>query len=255
MLLGEPPQTSYDLRFQLMGIPVRIHPFFWLITLLLGIQLKDPMFVLIWVLCAFISILIHELGHALAALAHGWKPWITLYGLGGLASYQPTRHDARSQIIISLAGPAAGFLFIAFVMAAVNASGHPVSFVRGELLPFWVTFEPFENMNMIVLIHSLLWINILWGLINLLPVYPLDGGQVAREICLSLNPRGGIVQSLWISIFTAGAVAVLSLVHFRDFFVAFMFGFLAYENYTTLQRFTGRGGGGSGNPWDSPGRW
>src|ERR1043166_8856978 len=97
--------------------------------------ITSPVDLMIWVAVVFVSILIHELGHALVARAHGWQPWITLYGMGGLASYQPTRHDTRSQILISAAGPAAGFAFIAVILAIVHASGHRVHFVQLGILP------------------------------------------------------------------------------------------------------------------------
>ena len=186
------------------------------------------------------------MGHALAALAHGWRPWITLYGMGGLASFQPTYHDARSRILISVAGPGAGFFFIAFVMAIVHGTGHSVYVAKATGLPYWIFFDPFTSHNLNELINSLLYINIFWGLMNLLPVYPLDGGQIARELCVNTNSSSGMEQSLWISIFTAAAIAVAGLLIFRQPYLAVMFGYLAYSSYTTLQMYTGRGGGGFG---------
>ncbi len=248
MLLGEPPQTQYDLRFHILGIPVRVHPWFWAIAVILGISgggQTPPVDLLIWVGCVFVSILVHELGHACLARAYGWKPWITLYGFGGLASYQPTRHDWRSQVLISFAGPLAGFLFIGLVMAAVQASGHPVQLLPATplvgfhpLFPPWALFAPFESDNINTVIWYLWQINILWGILNLLPIYPLDGGQIARELCLQGNRSRGIEQSLWISIITAGAVAAFCLLN-REIYLAFMFGYLAYTSYTLLQQFSG----------------
>ena len=250
MLLGEPPQTRYDLRFHVFGIPVRVHPWFWAIVVILGISgggETPPIDLLIWVGCVFVSILVHELGHAFTALAYGWKPWITLYGFGGLASYQPTRHDARSQILISLAGPGAGFLFIALVMAIVQASGHSVQLLPNGAVRPWISFVGFENGNLNQIIGSLWFINIFWGLLNLLPIYPLDGGQIMRELCLLTNRTQGIAQSLWISIATAGGVVVFCLLS-GEIYLAFMFGYLAYTSYTLLQQFSG-GGYGGGRQW------
>jgi stage IV sporulation protein FB len=257
MLLGEPPQTRYDLRFHVFGIPVRVHPWFWAIVVILGISgggETPPIDLLIWVGCVFVSILVHELGHAFTALAYGWKPWITLYGFGGLASYQPTRHDWRSQVIISFAGPLAGFLFIGLIMGAVQISGHTVQLLPETplsgfhpLFPPWAFFVPFDSGNLNTLIWYLWQINILWGLLNLLPIYPLDGGQIARELCLQGNRARGIEQSLWISIATAGGVVVFCLLS-GEIYLAFMFGYLAYTSYTLLQQFSG-GGYGGGRQW------
>ena len=110
MILNEPPRSQYDLNFSLLGIPVRVHPLFWLVAVLLGIRgNEDPVPILIWVGVVFVSILVHELGHALTARWYGWEPWITLHSFGGLASYRPTFHDPTSRIVITLAGPGAGF--------------------------------------------------------------------------------------------------------------------------------------------------
>ena len=65
MLIGEPPRTPYDLNFSLLGIPVRIHPFFWLAGLLLGPRQGGPPAILLWIAAVFLAILVHELGHAL----------------------------------------------------------------------------------------------------------------------------------------------------------------------------------------------
>ena len=114
MLLGEPPRTQYDLNFSLLRIPVRVDPWFWLMTLILGSQRRDPASILSWIVAVFFAILIHELGHALAMLAYGLRPWIVLYSMGGLTSYDPRDafrskgSDWLGQIVISFAGPAAG---------------------------------------------------------------------------------------------------------------------------------------------------
>lgn len=247
MILIEPPPTQFDVRFQIFGIPVRIHPFFWLVTLLLGSRNPQPVGMVIWVGVVFISILIHELGHALTARWYGWPPRVTLYAFGGLASFQPSYHDTRSQVLIAAAGPGAGFLFIALIMSVVHASGHYVSVEPANLLPYWVFFEPFPNPNVNALIQSLLYVNIFWGLMNLLPIFPLDGGRIAQELMIQANPGDGLQKSLWLSIFVAGGVALFCGVKFRDVYLALLFGYLALTNYMTLQQLRGRGGGYG--PW------
>ena len=66
MLLGEPAHSPYDLRFRIGRIPVRIHPLFWLVTLIMGAELKDAVLLILWLAACFVSILIHELGDAVA---------------------------------------------------------------------------------------------------------------------------------------------------------------------------------------------
>ena len=82
MLIGEPPPSQADMHFRLLGFPIRVHPFFWLVAVFLGVGTgkneTDPVELLTWVAVVFVSILIHELGHAIMKRAYGGHPWITL---------------------------------------------------------------------------------------------------------------------------------------------------------------------------------
>ena len=249
MLLADPPPSQGDLHFRVLGIPVRVHPWFWGISLLMGMGLgskrADPVNTLIWVVVVFVSILVHELGHAFLQRFYGGRPRITLYGMGGLAICDDCDRSPRSQILISLAGPMAGFLLAALVVAVLAATGHFRGF-RFDLWPIDRTFyDPIEILqdNTVkfsprdTMINDLLWVNIFWGLVNLLPVYPLDGGRVSREVLTISQPRRGIVQSLWLSIAAAGAVAVFGVIVLQSIFMAVFFGYLAYANYQTLQAY------------------
>ena len=70
---------------------------------------------------------------------------------------------------------------------------------------------------------------------NLLPIYPLDGGHIVREVLLYFNPQQGVQQSLILSIFTAGLVAVFGLIKMQDYYIAIFFAFMAYESFMALQ--------------------
>jgi stage IV sporulation protein FB len=254
MLLGEPPPTQGDLHFRVFGFPVRVHPFFWVSTLLLGMGggEADPVETLIWIGVVFVSILVHELGHAFMQRHYGGRPWVTLYGLGGLASCNDCDRSPRAQIIISLAGPVAGFLLALLVILLVRLAGHYVAVIVASnavslterlswkwIRPFVffdVEFLPFASRPLNVVVWDLLQVNILWGLINLLPVYPLDGGRIARELFTLGNPRQGIVQSLQLSTGVAVLIAVYAVTR-RDWYLCLMFGLLAYGSYQALQAY------------------
>ena len=182
--LDPAPATRYDLRFSALGVPVRVHPMFWLASIVFGIQLP-PRLVVIWVGVVFISILIHELGHALTIRAFGWYPLILLYTFGGLAIYQPTHRDPRKELLISLAGPAAGLLFGALIVLVLRATHHEVYFKLGGPIGLqWSFAAGITNVYLRDGIDFVLQVTIWWSLINLLPVYPLDGGQSCRQILL-----------------------------------------------------------------------
>lgn len=259
LILGEPPPTQGDLHFRLFGIPVRVHPFFWLVSLLLGLQLEDPAKVLIWVIVVFVSILVHELGHAFLQRYYGGRPWITLYSFGGLASCNDCNRAPWPQILISLAGPLAGFILAALVVAVVSLSGHAIGFALAAgrdldalmvkhdinaiiLQPLVVIdayFQPFHTMAVNQTVADLLQINILWGLLNLLPIYPLDGGRIARELFTLRDARSGVIQSLQLSAGTAVLVAAYALLNGK-IFMTIMFGFLAYGSFQAWQAYRDR---------------
>jgi stage IV sporulation protein FB len=255
-MLFEPPSSPADVHFRVFGFPVRIHPYFWIGTVLLGINGKSetpPAELLTWVAVVFVSILVHELGHAIVQRHFGGHPWITLHAFGGLASCDDCDRQPRSQILISLAGPAAGFLLALVMVAAFRATGHTIGFQSGDNfnfegtgltsahaldLPFSILYwQELANVNADRLVSMLLQVNILWGLVNLLPVYPLDGGRVSREVCSLNNPRKGIVTSLQISIAAAALMAAYALISWGSFFTAFFFGYLAYQSYRALNAY------------------
>jgi Zn-dependent protease len=246
VLLGEPSRTPWDLNFQLFGIPVRVHPFFWIMAAFLGIQDRGARELLVWVLAVFVGVLVHELGHAGTMRAFGLWPWVTFFGLGGLTSVNPAlvqrsrAGGTGAQIVISLAGPMAGFVLAAVILAIVWVSGRHVLFVFPNPVPFVSNIRPPEFKEFI---WDLMAVSIYWGILNLLPIYPLDGGQVVREILVAFSPHGGIVASLLLSMIGAGVLALVGIVVLRDTFLGLFFGYLAYSSYATLQAYQHRG------PW------
>jgi Zn-dependent protease len=256
LLLQEPSPSDYDLRFSVAGIPVRVHPLFWLVALILGAG-GDLAGMLIWIGVLFVSILIHELGHAAAARYFGWEPWIVLYGFGGLTRYQPHftpshRSYARAgnsswgQIAISLAGPAAGFLFALSAVAGLYLSERSLTMYYPGLTgpPGSLTFGKGPTVtppNLRVLVASLLMINFFWTVINLLPISGLDGGHVAREVMMMIHPGEGVRMAYMLSMGVAALAAVYALVQVHSIFLTILFAVLGYDSYRALERYSGRG--------------
>jgi Zn-dependent protease len=103
---------------------------------------------------------------------------------------------------------------------------------RAEI-PRYPYFEVFVNF--------LVWISVVWGVVNLLPIFPLDGGQVSEELFTATQPHRGMRQSIVLSIVTAAVVAGYELLQVLKgdspgaLFTVFLFGYLAYLNYMRLQ--------------------
>jgi Zn-dependent protease len=265
LFTSEPPQTQYDLHFRIAGIPVRVHPLFWLMCIVLGAPTGDSgasgeptaenpaVVLLIWVGVVFVSILVHELGHAFTMQYFGQAARVVMYMMGGLAipESSPWRsgstHRSRGpgeQILISAAGPGAGFLLAGIVFGSVVAAGGSVVWLRffGVVPLPWAIPPLTANVYLDELVYSLLSVNIFWGLMNLLPVYPLDGGHISRELFVSGDPYGGILKSLWLSVIVAIVVAVGGLMGMGrgGIYLAILFGSLAFSNYQLIQHLGGR---------------
>jgi membrane-associated protease RseP (regulator of RpoE activity) len=261
-----------------------VTPFFWLMAALFGwglTQMVDQLLgtllrespgqgvlLVLWIGAVFFSILIHELGHALAMRYYGMDCYVVLYHFGGIAvpdsgssftrfGSASRRSDGKSQIIISAAGPAAQLILAAVVLLLTRASGYVslfrVPFVEWlmpylEEAPFFPDPQFIPSATLDAFIFFLLLPSIFWALLNLLPVYPLDGGQIAREVFTMFSPSGGIRNSLMLSIVTGGAVAVYALTN-NQVYLGIMFGMLAFSSYQALQAYSGRGGGFGGRPW------
>jgi stage IV sporulation protein FB len=230
-MFGVPGTTEFDVRFRLLGIPVRVHPLFWVFTVFLGWKLSEGpgALLLIWVGCVFFSILVHEFGHALTARAFGAEPSVLLYSMGGLCIYQNSRESLWQRFFVLAMGPGAGFLLMGAAIAwgSVQFHASPIDVWRGEFIlgaPYygWVT------------IRFLVWINFFWGLLNLLPVMPLDGGQIAM-VFLTMHDRSqGQRRAYIVSLVTAG-LAALYFVQEKEYYAAVLFGLLGMTSFQTLQ--------------------
>ncbi len=250
MFFAEPQPTQYDLNFMVGSVPVRAHPMFWLVTILMGSRNPEPISIGLWVVAVFVSILVHEFGHVLAFRYYGIHSHVVLQAMGGLAvpdtmsAGYGRRRDWISDIIISFAGPAAGFFLAGLVCAIVVAAGGRIIVVRVfDVIPF-PAVAGIESEHLFYFVLNMLFINIFWGLINLLPIFPLDGGQISAAVLRQANPQGGMRQSLMLSVGTAAGMALLVYVRLQDTFMAIFFAFMAFNSYQILQAFTGGGRGG-----------
>jgi hypothetical protein len=147
----------------------------------------------------------------------------------------------------------------AFVVALLHAMGHPVEFKLGgaqgidwtqhidpSRWPFTAEQSTQTQLQAFFVIEGLLYVNIFWGLVNLLPVYPLDGGQICQQLLLVNGSRDAMLP-LKISMITAGGVAIYALTKLDSGYIALFFGYLAYSSYATMQAYQGRGGFGGGS--------
>lgn len=203
---------SLTLRFHIGRIPVVVEPWFWLTTLLMASRMTGVRMVL-WVGVVFVSILVHELGHAAAARWFGANAWISLHGLGGLT--RPDRALSRwRDLAMTLAGPFAGFA----LGAAVYTLRRHVPMLS-------------HTPNLRWLLHALVEVNIGWGMFNLLPVPPLDGGHAALALAGARRERAVRIGAIVLSV-----LVVLYAVAQQQMYMGLLVGLMGYRNYQVLTR-------------------
>lgn len=185
----------------------------------LDLDRKIPLrLALLWIPVVFFSVLLHELGHALiiSLFKHG-PSTITLSGFGGVTRNQRNSRPWQD-ILISLAGPLVS-IGIALVAALLFRES---AFVRRD--PMLAAMVPL-----------LVWANRSWAIFNLLPIYPLDGGQVIRNFFLMVtSPQRSFAISSITSIILGVALGILALI-MRQIFVAVIAAMLVMQNYREWQ--------------------
>ncbi|RYD32968.1 MAG: hypothetical protein EOP87_11880 [Verrucomicrobiaceae bacterium] len=203
-------------RFSVFGIPVEVQPFFWITLAILGasgdLDSAAGIFkIVLFILAGFTSILIHELGHALTARRFGANVYIVLQAFGGYAAYSGVRMGRKQSFLITAAGPAIQILLglltigLLFVLPDMNTYGN--HFLR-----------------------MLAFISIAWAVLNLLPVVPLDGGQMLHAV---LGPAR-IKITLWVTIIVAIAAAVLMFTVTKSILFPVFLGMFAWQAYQRL---------------------
>lgn len=210
------------MNFTLFRFPIKIEGTFLLILLIfLNYDLSAGNYTSFLLKAAgiLISFLFHEMGHALMFRKYGIESKMVFHGFGGVCIPQNSRPVTHwNDILITLAGP-----FMNFVMAGISflvlKSGMPIA-AEAEAEIFFNFF---------------LFINLLWGIFNLIPLLPMDGGMALQSFMKAIKIKKAIEISIFISFAVLAAFAVWCINSGSLWNIALVI-FFAYENYEIWQR-------------------
>lgn len=199
-------------------IPIAIHPIFWLTAGIIGwINSWNFMGTLIWVFIILVSILIHEFGHALTSKMFGQEAQIELVALGGLTYHDGKKLKKWQDFIIVLMGPVFGLILAG--VAYLIRSG------VSQTAPGYVLYM----LSLFVIV------NIFWTIVNLLPILPLDGGQLLRIILEGIFGHKGIKYTLFIGIVLAVSIGVYAFIY-GLFLIGAILLLLAFEGLASYKQ-------------------
>lgn len=180
----------------------------------------------LWIAAALASILIHELGHTFMMRKFGARASIMLYSFGGLAI--PDRGFTRGQnILVSLAGPVVEVTLGLLAYFILKAQ------LQGE--SYWEVAHVTQLKGVpytFIFLWNFAFISVFWGLLNLLPIYPLDGGHVINNF---LGPSF-YKFTMWTGAILATLIGIYSFKLTHSTYNVLIFGMLAWQN---VQRATG----------------
>lgn len=216
------------MHFKFLNIPVYIHPTFWIFLIFFTNIHQDPSFLNVIVgAIMFGSLLIHEYGHAATAMYFGASSRITLEAFGGKAEYHGLRITPKQEFIITLNGP----LFQACLTA----------------LAYYLFYaDIFENYYIRYTLYVTMRLNFLLILLNLIPVAPLDGGHLVRNLLERKFGFAGYRMSVLIGIASA-AIGAIFLYMNGYFFFGTLLVIFGFQNVQAFQQIRNAG---EENPFD-----
>jgi Zn-dependent protease/predicted transcriptional regulator len=199
--------------FRVRGIPVRAHPSWLLILALLTWNLAVGYFpqvlpdlpaAALWIrglvaaLLLFVSVLLHELAHCIAALRYGIPvSSITLHIFGGVSQMEREPERPGAEFTIAVVGPLASFALAAALALGARA------------------LDPGPGAR--ATMQYLAFVNVLLGIFNLIPGFPLDGGRVLRAALWRLKGDGAWATRVAARTGSAFAVILIGLGILRAF--------------------------------------
>jgi Zn-dependent protease len=200
--------------FRIGPFPVTVYAWFFLSAVLLGQSYGFGWKMAAWIFVVFVSVLCHELGHAVVGRVFGGHPEIQLQAFGGVTFPQfKKRPGPGRQFLLSLAGPLFGLFLGAAAWGLVQffppAAGSPADWTMRQFM----------------------WVSVAWAIFNLLPILPLDGGQMMLAVIEGVRRKPSVALASWISVaFSVTVGAGVSLRWGVDPFLLLFLGLFAFQN-------------------------
>jgi len=211
----EPRERSL-FGFRLGDIPISFSFFYLLMMAYFVMSYGETGFY--WGLLLSVSVIAHELGHAFVARHYRLRPQVVISGWGGYCSHQPAARP-RHEVFILLAGPGAGLALAALCWGLGHLGLEVFVANPGRTLLYL-------NLALSILVK----VNLFWSLLNLIPLWPLDGGQLLRIGLLHvLSPERALVATHGLGLMLSAIACAYGILWDAPIIAVFAF-LMAWQN-------------------------
>lgn len=210
---------SWSIRlFRIFGIELEIHLTFLILWVFFAAEgwrhagLTGLVWASLLLILIFTCVVLHELGHSLAARRYGIPvSRILLLPFGGMAQFEKIPRKPQQEIIISLAGPVVNVLIVCAIVPVMTAPA--------------AGFQ--QRLDTVGMLQAIFVVNVVMAVFNLLPIFPMDGGRVFRAL---LAMRLPYLKATSIAVGVAKVLAIAGIIGaiflFPNPFLVFLFAFI-----------------------------
>lgn len=201
------------------NIPIQIYPLFFIVVFALSAinSNLDPIGMAVWAFVIIFSLIVHEMGHALTAVAFGQRASIDLVGFGGVTNRHGRPLKPLQEFIIVFNGPLAGLALGAFCYVTYAYFGKDLPIVLQQILQIGF------------------FANFFWTFVNLLPVQPLDGGQLLRITLEGFFGLKGLKFAFFLSFIIGIALSLVLFLILHQPIISIFFMLFTFESYRAWQ--------------------
>ena len=201
------------LRFRLFGFPIGIHLSFLLLLVLFIDSGLSAVAVGLWAVAILLSVILHELGHAATVRRFGGHvEGISIYALGGATVWRESGRQLRAwkHFVIAAAGSGVGLFagtgLYAFVLA--GGMGEPARLIIDKPWRIHLGVADRYGEYLVFLVGAFIWVSVVWGLVNWLPVGGLDGSKMLQVVLVKVLGPSGDLHARIIGVIVGAAAAV-----------------------------------------------
>ena len=210
------PSTGYPdavLRFRVFRFPIGIHLSFLLLLVLFIDSGLSAVAMILWTVAILLSVMLHELGHAATVRRlGGYVEGITIYALGGATVWREGDRQLRAWKHFAIAAAGSGVGLFAgmglYLFVRLGGMGEAAGLIIDLPWRIHLRAADVSGEYLVFFVGAFIWVSVVWGLVNWLPIGGLDGSKMLRVVLVGMLGPSGDLHSRIIGLMVGVAAAV-----------------------------------------------